>query len=365
MAVLGAFALAACAGPAAQYPQVSTVEEEAARTPVLAEIIDERLARRARLFTLAWPVLRDNAALCGQRTRRAFGWVRGDEETTARLVGQVRPIHVKTAAGIDGQTVLHVIPGSPAAAAGITSRDRILAVEGVALPDRSGWKAAERKRKAGRSVTVVLQSGEASPRSVTMAPIPICDVGLRLDPSSGYGGYTDGDTIWLTSGMLRDIEDDRQIQFVVGHELAHALGRHPRKTVWNSVVTGAVVIVPVVAVGGAVVDSMLDLLGREPVPPPGQDAAAAVAASLTRSRAFEREADYVGLYLFARINPDLDRVGDIFRALAAEGPLSAWRARSHPNVPERLLALERTAQEIRRRRAAGEDLVPHGFKPPE
>lgn len=359
---------AGCAGPQTDYPRIDKVATEDARGAVLADIIGERLRRRGRLGTLAWPVFEKNKALCGEKTRYAFGWYTGDAHTVAELVGQIRAVHVRAATGIDGQTVLHVIPGGPADQAGVKAGDRIMAMESYRLPSSRAWRAATRKRQDGKAVSIALADARGVERTVSIQPVRVCAANLRLDPSSRYTAFTDGTTISMSSGLVRDVEDDRLLQFVIGHELAHNIARHSRKIIRNTIVSGGIVIVPVTAILGQATDLALSLIGVEPTPRPGLDATRAISAAVTRTPQFEREADYIGLYLYARARPatgtQLDGVEDIFRALGAEGPMSAWRARTHPDIPERLLALDETRKEILARRTAGEPLIPAGFEPP-
>ncbi len=76
------------------------------------------------------------------------------------------------------------------------------------------------------------------------------------------------------------------------------------------------------------------------------------------SKDFEREADYVGLYILARAGHDLEGALDIFRAFAIAEPGSSRYSSTHPSHTERILLMEATIREIETKRAAGEALEP-------
>ena len=86
--------------------------------------------------------------------------------------------------------------------------------------------------------------------------------------------------------------------------------------------------------------------------------AAAKAGAQAYSVEFEQEADYVGLYILARTGYPLDGASDVWRLMAAENPASIVLRRTHPTAPERFVAIEKTIDEIKAKRAAGLPLFP-------
>ncbi len=79
---------------------------------------------------------------------------------------------------------------------------------------------------------------------------------------------------------------------------------------------------------------------------------------------FEQEADYVGLYFLARAGFPLDGAGDYRRLMAANNPLSIIVRSSHPTAPERFVAIEKTIEEIKVKRAMDQPLVPEYLDAP-
>ena len=78
------------------------------------------------------------------------------------------------------------------------------------------------------------------------------------------------------------------------------------------------------------------------------------------SKAFEQEADHVGLYISRRAGYNLDSMPNIWRRMAAGNPSGIYNASTHPTYPERYIAMQQTINEIRAKEKAGQPLLP-GF----
>ncbi|MEM1410255.1 MAG: hypothetical protein AAGG79_05865, partial [Pseudomonadota bacterium] len=79
---------------------------------------------------------------------------------------------------------------------------------------------------------------------------------------------------------------------------------------------------------------------------------------------FEREADYVGLYMHVRaggVTDDLPAVFQMFSNLSAR---QTWLEVTHPVTPERQLRLMAAAKEINAKQSAGDPLLPEGWPRP-
>jgi carboxyl-terminal processing protease len=104
-----------------------------------------------------------------------------DRELTGRIEGIGAEIGVK-----DGTiVVIAPLPETPAAAAGVKAGDRVLAIDDQDTAGLSLDTAVQRIRgPAGTTVTLVLQSGTAEPRTVaiTRASIRVVPVATRSEP---------------------------------------------------------------------------------------------------------------------------------------------------------------------------------------
>jgi predicted Zn-dependent protease len=80
--------------------------------------------------------------------------------------------------------------------------------------------------------------------------------------------------------------------------------------------------------------------------------------AMTFSQDFEREADYVGLYILARSGHSIRNAPNLWRRMATESPGSIKFASGHPTTAERYVRLETYITEIERKQASGAPLLP-------
>lgn len=141
-----------------------------------------------------------------------------------------------------GPGVIAVVPGGPAAAAGIRAGDIVLSIDGVGLPPEPGlaepFQAARAQARADaiadllapsrplvRSLTLTLlrDGGVVSAR---LMPVPACPSRVLLARSDQHNAYADGSHVLLTTGMLTLFRDDDELAFIVGHEMGHNILGH-------------------------------------------------------------------------------------------------------------------------------------------
>ena len=341
--------LAACAGPVTKLAVLDRgavlAEQRAQQQLVLAS----QRALLARLQTNAWPILAANADLCGKAVRKSLGITLADAGTTARDVKGLRKSDVENA-GFSGIEVAAVAAGSPAALAGVKPGEK--------LAGSSAQKAGEALQSAFKekgAVTLDFADGH----KLSLTPASICRFPVRLSLSNSINAYTDGSTLVIHAGLLNAVSDDRQIRFVIAHELAHAMLKHPRKGITNSLISGGWLLGTVAGTTGWLVDTMRDLIGT--AGPIRYGDAGAKLSAWPYGKTFEREADYVALYLLARSGEPLDDVEGIYSTFSKTGPLSTWFGISHPITPERIVAVRQTRVEIESKRKANAAMLPEGW----
>lgn len=153
------------------------------------------------------------------------------------------------------------------------------------------------------------------------------------------GGY-----VYITRQLLALMNDEAELAFVMGHEVAHVAARHGQKRQNRAALSNVLA-----GVAGALTGS--DLIGR----------GAGVVAGLTTlgySRDQERQADSLGVRYLANAGYDPDAATDSLAALGAQTSLEArlkgqggaepskWLS-THPPSGERVARMRTEAQTIR------------------
>ena len=343
--------LAACATPQATPPPLDGARAARAEARLLRAAMDTALARRARVYDLAWPVLVANAELCSKTAPQA-GLVLADRKLLAKMAGGAEARALARAGVPDGLRVVHAFAGSPAAAAGVPSGARVEAVNGAPLGD---------PKKAARAIRERLEDGEAASLTAdgvtySVGGVTACDAAVKISTSQAINANAVSG-ITINTGLIRAL-DDEALQAVIAHELAHIALDHPREYARNALVTGAPVTGPVAYGLASTTDRVLRLIGRAP---DRSLTGRALAALAPWSDAFEAEADYVGLYMHARAGGDARAAIRAFEVMGREGPKSLTVRATHPLIPERIAAAEAALAEIEAKRAAGALLVPEGL----
>lgn len=301
--------LAACA-PTTQRIAVAPSEVAAEAELQRRLFLVESVAERARLDAVVFRVMSGTSGLCRGRTKPHYGL----KVATRYTFGKRMQRAAEAALGLDDRLrVLYVVPGSPAERAGIERGDVITEVNrsSVGRGAYSERKFAAMRDAVQNGVLSLSIEGETA-ETVTLVAVEACAYQVELSPEDSVNAFANGRSVIITRGMLW-FANDKELAFVVSHELAHHVMNH--------------------------VGSLLGATG--------------VLAEL------EAEADYVGLYIMARAGHSIDDAPNFWRRMAVTFPNSIGSSANHPTTPYRFVALRRTVEEINAKIAAGEPLVPN------
>ena len=302
----------ACASVKTQIPGISQstiASEQELQEKFAFSNIDNLMTRLNRV---AAPILEANKELC-PKTRLDIGVTTHSLKSYSKYLKDAAERELGAQKDV---SILHVRPGSTAHKAGLKRGDIILSstqkpvsATGKRLQILLEESPNDLKVKRGEDIF-----------SVSVEPVEICKYPVRLSPTSTINAYADGNKITMTAGMMNFVKNDDELALILGHELGHNTMGHIRKVVTNLIVT----------------------LGK------------------TRyTRPFESEADYVGMYYMVRAGYNPDNVEDVWRRLALTNPKSVVRAKTHPAYPDRYLTLAATRDEINKKKASGEALIPN------
>lgn len=178
-----------------------------------------------------------------------------------------------------------------------------------------------------------------------------CYYYFKLSQNEEINSRADGKNIIIYNGMMRFVESDDELAIVMAHEFSHNLMGHSKAQNKNATI-GKIL--------GVALDAFVDSQGLSSggqITQGGEEIGTA-----TYSTDFEKEADYVGMYVLARAGYDLTKAANLWRRLSIDDPDGIYTSVSHPSNPERFLALQKTISEIRYKREHHLPLLPD-FKP--
>jgi len=144
--------------------------------------------------------------------------------------------------GLDsGPGVLAVVPGSPAAAAGLRAGDLLVAVNGRAfsppratLVEPDAQKRRHEMERADLMIAQALRNGAAElavlragrAMSLTLQPVPGCPGRVRLARSAQRNAFADGRYAIVTTRLLDFMKSEDELAVTLAHEMAHNILGH-------------------------------------------------------------------------------------------------------------------------------------------
>jgi len=358
----------ACVAPTTHASKLSPGVLRAEQLKQQQLVIQSEISEQSRLENIAFPMLRSAVPFCGQwvTTRMGVGVANvsaynKDYREAARALGLT-----------DTLSVVRVTAGSAAERAGVKIGDRVTAISGK--PTSTGVTAAtdftERVRPPSNSRSqatlasepvrlTVRRSAEQNVASFVDVPIAVaadtvCAYRVTALKDETLNAWADGQQVFVTTAMMRFAGTDDELSVVASHEIAHNVMRHMDAKKKNSIAGG---------IFGAILDVAAATQGINTAG--GFTKQGAEAGAMTYSQDFEREADYVGLYILARSGKPFATAPNFWRRMAQESPGSIKYASTHPTSAERFIRLESTVAEIQRKQAENLPLNPDVKSPPK
>lgn len=344
-----ALLLAGCGGATSDLPSYGSAEEEAELRKQVKLAMDRRLQHHQRVQRVGARIKLANAELCEDFREAHYGF----EMWSLPLLGKLRDIDrevYEEAYGLGEEPqVMTVYPDTVAERAGIQVGDKVLEIDGEPVPTSN--------RRYQRLVDSLLANTELEPVDfklqrgdriidLDLRPQPACRSGVFLDSSMEINASADGEDIVIAKGLLYFTENDEELAFIIGHELAHNVMRHIDTTRSNMIIAGAL---------GAVLDAAA---GASGIYTGGAISSSAMQLGyLAKSTELEAEADYIGLYMLHTAGYDIGNSADFWRRMGAEGG-QLYTSRTHPTTPQRFIVMQKTIDEIQGKAARGEPVVP-------
>lgn len=207
----------------------------------------------------------------------------------------------------------------------------------------------DRNVQLNRLKTIADRISKASvPYCKALLPKESCLYQLGLDKADApLNAYADGKKVVISPVMMDFAASDDELAVVIAHEMAHNILKHPSKTQSNATLG---------ILGGTVLDV---LLGSQGVSTGGQfGQLGAQAGVLTYSKDFERDADYLGIYIARAAGYNVSKAPTFWQKMSVENPQAVYIAQTHPSNPERSLIIRKTIEEINAKEKTGQPLMP-------
>jgi Peptidase family M48 len=286
------------------------------------------LEQQARLWNVSYPILTENAGVCREKTVTHFGFVAWTRWDVDRHYGVA-------SMGLDDRLrVVHILPGSPAATAGLMAGDEIESVGGHDMPAGKTASTAlelvlQRKAVVGVAQTFRIRRGEAH-YSLSIVPDLRCDIDLIVTESDHINEFNYGQTIYLTDGLMRYFSDDQQLAAVVAHLVAHVLLEHETISGEAPAKTDTLQRVSLSDMDRNDMKDLGTLPGVHPY-----------------SEQEEIQADRAALELLVRADYRMDALIEVWQRLAKADDSEVQLKEFHPPSPERQAAIKNILDQVR------------------
>ena len=202
------------------------------------------------------------------------------------------------------------------------------------------YEAFVRRHCKGKEVVnlTILRNGEMM--TVEVRPRKLLKCGVELLDSYELNAFANGKKIFITRGMLA-FTDDPEAGYVIGHEIAHNLMYHINATILGAML-GGVVDATLLMYYGADTGGVFTQVGAR-----------------TNSSKRELEADYISLYLLARVGMEYENAQEFWMRMSTTQTIKhGGFLHSHPPHPHRFAVMKATVEEIREKMENGEALLP-------
>lgn len=336
----------ACLGPELNVLQGDQAQIELERQIQRENSLIESAKLKERLYKLSYPLRRAAVGVASCQSQQDYGFTVHNAHLYASILGKQWQDTAQRVYHFNGRLLINLVhPLGPAARAGLTKGDCILAINGEpidTLDEQSQIETFARAQTKQQPLKLKLMraglSFEVEIRGEILAAYPV-----QLIHEDMINAFADGRSVMVTEGMMQFANSDNELALVIGHELAHNCLLHIRKTM-NNYVLGSIFDIAIAVASGI-----------------NTQGAFGNSAAQKFSQDFEKEADYAGLYIMARAGFEIQNAANFWRRMASKSSRSIESdfGASHPSTPERFVAIEKTVEEINSKLEKNMALLPN------
>ena len=359
-----------CATTQYKHPEISSsaVKAEYDRQNFIRKLefkekIKNGVPKAKRLRDLSWPLIVSAAKFCdASQTDAAYGFSTISFESLSGLEPYKREAYSEVFNIPNKKSVVviaDITKGSVMESSGFKVLDQIIKVDGKKFKNKSGFLKLidkglylnfgpyiDRKPKSvlPTKVFTVIRDGDVL--DIKIRPAKVSKFPVVFRSSSQIGAFANGESVYINEGIM-DFLEERELQFIIAHEIAHNINRHIEKRNSNALLAGVL---------GAGIDV---LIGKYTgVQTSAWTEAGLNSGSFIYSKDFERESDYLGMYILANAKISTDELHKIWDKFSELHGNSGIYGSTHPSYPERYLSIISANKEIKNKIENGRKLEP-------
>lgn len=201
--------------------------------PRTQETLESLLALDVATSRIGYRIVTANVVLCDRKMPASGVLLHGIEQ----YGGEYRAAAARLFGLGDAPGVAAVLPGSPAAQAGVLAGDAVLAINGTATASVASQRGNgdfdrmaqvldqfEAALAAGPVTLDVQRGGERL--SLSFTGVPACASRFQVQPSSELNAAADGRYVQISSAFIGYFANDDEFAAIMAHEIAHNILRH-------------------------------------------------------------------------------------------------------------------------------------------
>ncbi len=281
-----------------------------------------------RLDKIAGTLQINNANLCRKQVRYLLGFSAANKYSYS-------PVMISTATTSFGLgerlQVTNVIDGSGAKKAGLMPGDILIAVNGKALPQGANAENETVKMLspivAEKTAVNLTIERHGYPYVLNIPLTKACGFRVELGHSDTVNAYSDGKRILITRGMMTFAQNDHELAYVIGKEMAHNVLNHAQT-------------LQIKEANKKIIDSLIPVNPKNV--PTNQ-------STKPMTRQFDIDSDTLGLAMALRAGYEIDSAVGFWTRLYQTHPRSnpATYSALHPNSKARLNLMPKSITRIK------------------
>ena len=213
--------------------------------------------------------------------------------------------------------------------------------------ERRALKRVDQQRRLINVSTKILKGGVELCNKFVNAKYG-CVYEFELSKEKSVNAYADGKKIVISPAMMNFADKDEELAIVLGHEYAHNVMGHINAKQQNMLLGNLF---------GIALDAAASSQGLSTGSAFGKMGASA--GAMHYSQEFEKEADYIGLYVTYLSGFDIKQAPEFWRKMSLRNEAAITNGVTHPTNPERYIALDKTIREIKNKKKNGKILLPN------